>query len=280
MNGSGSTRWKGSQEYWEKLAAIYSGMFRKNPRSYIFVPLAGAFYNAGQASKAADTLEMGLALLPNSRAGMALLARLRNEAGDASGAKALLLDIVSRWPDNTAAVTMLCGIYEREGLFAEAKRLASVLLDHFPDAKQTQRLYGKYSALAENRMEPSPVIRATSPVPALAQPEPEIELELEPEPAVIAAPIGVGSSAAPEREDDPAVAFPEDSGVMNEPAIVLPGDFEVGPAETPGEAPGEEKGETRSKKRREQAAGRASNDRQLTLLKLERVLMGISKLRK
>ena len=251
MDDSGSTRWKGSQEYWEKLADVYSGMFRDNPRSYIFVPLADALYHVGMASKAVDTLEMGLAILPNSRAGMVLLARLRNETGDVAGAKALLLDIVSRWPDNTSAVTMLCGIYKGEGLFAEAKTLASVLLDYFPDAKQAQKLYGKYSALAGKMMEPPP-IRATLPVPAQTEPElePELELELEPEPDV-------------ELELEPE-----------------PGYFETEPMGTPGEEPDEDKGETRPRKRRGQAVGRASSEKQLSLVKLESILQGISKLRK
>ena len=253
MDDSGSTRWKGSQEYWEKLAEIYSGMFRDNPRSYVFVPLADALYNAGMASQAADTLEMGLAMLPNSRAGMALLARLRKETGDTGGAKALLLDIVSRWPDNTSAVTMLCGIYKGEGLFAEAKTLASVLLDYFPDSKRAQKLYGKYSALAENSMGPSP-IRAAAPAPALAEPglepEPDVELELEPEPAVLAAQGEVESSTALEREENLVEALDE------------------------------ERGETRSRKRRGQAVGRASSEKQLSLVKLENMLSSISKRRK
>lgn len=293
MDDSGSTRWKGSQEYWEKLAQIYSGMFRDNPRSYIFVSLADALYNAGMASKAVDTLEMGLAMLPNSRAGMALLARLRNEAGDITGAKALLLDIVSRWPDNTSAVTMLCGIYKGEGLFAEAKSLASVLLDYFPDAKQAQRLYGKYSALAGKMTEPSP-IRATEPVPTQAEPElepepdieltlepePDVELDLAPEPAVLAAQSAVDPFDEPQMGYDPAMAFAEDSSVMTEPDVARRGDFETGPEQIPGEAPEEEKDGTRSSKRMGQAVGHASDDRQLTLVKLESILHGISKLRK
>lgn len=295
MDDSGLTRWKGSQEYWEKLAQIYSGMFRDNPRSYIFVPLADALYNAGMASQATDTLEMGLAILPNSRAGMVLLARLRKEAGDTGGAKALLLDVVSRWPDNTSAVTMLCGIYRREGLFAEAKRIAAVLLDNFPDAKRAQNLYGKYSALAENSMKPSP-IRAATPAPKLAEPElipePDIELELEPEPepdveltlapepADLAAQSGVAPFDDPLMGYDPAMAFAEDSSVMEGNEVVQPSYFETEPKPTPDEAPEEEKNETRSSEPVGQAVGQADNDRQLTLVKLESILMGISRRRK
>jgi tetratricopeptide (TPR) repeat protein len=295
MDDSGLTRWKGSQEYWEKLAQIYSGMFRDNPRSYIFVPLADALYNAGMASQAMDTLEMGLAILPNSRAGMVLLARLRKEAGDTGGAKALLLDVVCRWPDNTSAVTMLCGIYRGEGLFAEAKRIASVLLDYFPDAKRAQNLYGKYSALAENSMKPSP-IRATAPAPALAEPEltpesepdieldlepePDVELTLAPEPAALAAQSEVGPLDEPLMGYDPAMEFAEASSVMTGPELVQPGDFETEPEQIPDEAPEEEKNETRSGEPVGQAVGQADNDRQLTLVKLESILMGISRRRK
>lgn len=280
MEDSGSARWKGSQEYWEKLAQIYSGMFRDNPRSYVFVSLAGALYHAGMAGKAAETLEMGLAIMPNSRAGMTLLARLRNEAGDMAGAKALLLDIVSRWPDNTAAVTMLCGIYEGEGLFAEAKALATVLLDHFPDAKQVQRLYGKYAAIAGKMIE-SPPIPATAPAfpqagPGLEEDSEVIELELAPEPDGPAMQSQVEPFAGPETGYDHVTAVAADSGPMLDTAVAEAVAMEAGD----GEAPEEEKGETRSRKRMGQAAGRAGDDRQLTLVKLESILQGISKLRK
>ncbi len=262
MDDSGSLRWKGSQEYWEKLAETYSGMFKKNPRSYIYVPLADALYHAGMASKATDTLEMGLALLPNSRAGMTLLARLRSETGDTAGAKALLLDVVSRWPDNTAAVTMLCKIYEEEGLFNEAKRLSSVLLDHFPDARQVARLNEKYSVLAEDRREPTPV-HVASPLPTPAEQDQEVELELAPAPAVF--------------DPEPQA---ESFGVIETPAISQPDESMTELLDISSEPVDEEKTGTRSKRRRGQAVPGATPERQLTLVKLERVLSSISKLRK
>jgi hypothetical protein len=241
MDDSGSARWKGSQQYWEQLAETYSGMFRENPRSYIFVPMADALYNAGMASQAADTLETGLALLPNSRAGMTLLARLRNEAGDAAGAKALLLDVVSRWPDNTAAVTMLCGIYEGEGLFSETQTLSSVLLDYFPDVKQVARLHDKYSALAKDRLEPAR-IPAPEPLATPLEHEPEVELELAP------------FTLVPEPQMEP----------HGEPVT----------------EPDEEKTGTRSRRRRAQPVPPADSERQLSIVKLESMLSSISKRRK
>lgn len=270
MDDPGLVRWRGSQEYWEKLADIYSGMFRDNPRSYVFVPLADALYHAGMASKAADTLEIGLAILPNNRAGMVLLARLRREAGDTAGAKALLLDIVNRWPDNTAAVTMLCGIYEEEGLFAEAKRLASVLLDHFPDARQVARLDGKYSALAEERREPSQGMAAQ---PAYAPPEPEPDLELE------LAELDIEPSDEG-YTDKSAVSHENAAGVEETSAIVQSGGSVDDQADMLYEPPGEEPSGTQSQKREGQAGPTVNSERQLTLVKLESILSRVSKLRK
>lgn len=265
MDDPGLVRWRGSQEYWEKLADIYSGMFRENPRSYVFVPLADALYHAGMASKATDTLEMGLAILPNNRAGMVLLARLRKEAGDAAGAKALLLDIVSRWPDNTAAVTMLCGIYEEEGFFAEAKRLASVLFDYFPDAKQIVRLYGKYSALAEDRREPS-AIHAEPAV--FTQTEPEMEVE----------PVDVfdAEDLVIEQDTPPAEA----SVALEALEVVESDDSLAEPMERTQEIFDKETNGTQSQKREGQTASNADMERQLTLVKLESILSRVSKLRK
>lgn len=266
MDDSAALRWKGSQDYWEKLAETYSGMFRKNPRSYIYVPLADALYHAGMASKAADTLEMGLALLPNSGAGMTLLARLRSEAGDAAGAKSLLLEVVSRWPDNTAAVTMLCKIHEAEGLFGEAKRLASVLLDYFPDAKRVARLHDKYSVLAEDRRDPEPV-NVTPHPPTPVEWDQEVELELAPEPSA-------------DKEDESTMKVVEASGVIETPAIAQPDESMEEPVDAPSEAMDEEKTVTRPKRRRGQALSAASPERQLTLVKLEGILSSISRLRK
>ena len=230
-------------------------MFRENPRSYIFVPMADALYNAGMASQAADTLEMGLALLPNSRAGMTLLARLRNEAGDAAGAKALLLDVVSRWPDNTAAVTMLCGIYEGEGLFSEAQTLSSVLLDYFPDVKQVARLHDKYSALAKDRLEPAR-IPAPEPLATPLEHEPELEVEVELE-------------LAPELEVELELA----------PFTLVP-EPQMEPHGEPVTEPDEEKTGTRSRRRRAQPVPPADPERQLSIVKLENMLSSISKRRK
>ncbi|MBF0293201.1 MAG: tetratricopeptide repeat protein [Nitrospinae bacterium] len=270
MDDPGLVRWRGSQEYWEKLADIYSGKFRENPRSYVFVPLADALYHAGMASKAVETLEMGLAILPSNRAGMVLLARLRKEAGDNAGAKALLLDIVNRWPDNTAAVTMLCGIYAEEGLFAEAKRLASVLLDYFPDSKQVARLCGKYSALAEEHREP---FQVTASQPSYTQPEPEPDLELE------LAELDI-EQADEGYTDKSAVSHENTAGVEEAPAIVQSGATIDDQADVLYEPPGEETNGTQSQKHEGRTRSNAEMERQLTLVKLESILSRVSRLRK
>ena len=274
MDDPGLVRWRGSQEYWEKLADIYSGKFRENPRSYVFVPLADALYHAGMASKAVETLEMGLAILPNNRAGMVLLARLRKEAGDNAGAKALLLDIVNRWPDNTAAVAMLCGIYEEEGLFAEAKRLASVLLDYFPDSKRVARLCGKYSALAEERREPS---QGAASQPLYAQPEQEPDLELE------LAELDIEQADRPSgavHADAPGVSDEEAAGVAEATEIAGHDAPMAEPMDKAQDIADYEPDDAQSRLNEGRTPSNAQMERQLTLVKLESILSRVSRLRK
>lgn len=141
--------WRGSWEYWAKLAEIYKARLRKNRRSYIYVPLAEALCALGETEEAMETLEDGLALAPDSRAAMIMLARLRREKGDRDGAKSLLTEVISRWPDALAAVETLCGIYEEEGDAARALALAEGLRDYFPDTKEVGELISRYERILE-----------------------------------------------------------------------------------------------------------------------------------
>lgn len=149
MPKSSRDGWRGSWEYWAKLAEIYKARLRDNRRSYIYVPLAEALCALGETDEAMETLEDGLALAPDSRAAMIMLARLRREKGDREGAKSLLEDVVSRWPDALAAVETLCGIYEEEGDAARALALAEGLRDYFPDTKEVGELISRHERLLE-----------------------------------------------------------------------------------------------------------------------------------
>lgn len=142
--------WRNSRAYWEKLVEVYSAMLRERRRSYIFVPLAEAQWRIGEADKAIETLEDGLALMPNSRAGMVMLARIKNDTGDVSGAKRILEEVVGRWPDVPAAVLMLSRIYENEGNFDAAREISGRLLDYFPDADPVKEAAERFAPLEEN----------------------------------------------------------------------------------------------------------------------------------
>lgn len=117
----------------------------------MFVPLADALFNAGKTPEAIETLRMGVALKPGSRAGNTLLAQLLYDNGDEPAARELLERIVVRWPDATAAVFLLCKIYERGGLVDEASRLSSALLDYFPDSRFVIKLVDRHRKIMADR---------------------------------------------------------------------------------------------------------------------------------
>ncbi|MBI4667245.1 MAG: tetratricopeptide repeat protein [Nitrospinae bacterium] len=190
MAETGAGRWKGSLEYWEKLAGVYASRYKKNPYSYMYVPLADALVNAGRSSEAVDTLESGLAALPNSRAGKIMLAGLKYASGEHGQARAILEDVVEQWPDSSAAVKLLCSIYEDEGRLEQAARISSALSNYYPDVPAVQRLAGKYEAIAkldrpaaiEDYFIETPVVASSqAPVKQDKLPEPEPAPMIEPE---------------------------------------------------------------------------------------------------
>lgn len=143
--------WRGSPEYWEKLEKIYAARFRRNSGSYIFVPLAEAQARQGKTEEAIDTLEYGLALLPNSRAGRVALARLYHDAGKTAKARVILEDVVEKWPGAYAAVALLCEIHEKAGDYYPAERMAKDLTIHYPDNGRVKDLAARYEFLAANK---------------------------------------------------------------------------------------------------------------------------------
>ncbi len=139
--------WRGSDQYWEKLVEIYSAKFDSNSHSYIFVSLADAQANLGRVEEAIETLEYGLALLPNSRAARVLLAQLYYDRGKAEKAREILVEVVDRWPDTLAAVSLLCRIYEKEGNIDTAKEISGTLMNYYPDSPFVKKMAAHYETL-------------------------------------------------------------------------------------------------------------------------------------
>ncbi len=141
--------WRGSAEYWEKLAENYAALYKENTRSYIYVPLADALANLEKTDEAIEILEYGLALLPNSRAGKVLLAQLYYDVGEIAKSRKLLVEIVDKNPDLPAAVSLLCKIYEREGAYIKADNMASELARYYPESSYVKSLAERYRSLSE-----------------------------------------------------------------------------------------------------------------------------------
>jgi len=153
MSASASNNWKGSIKYWEKLTAIYSAKYDSNRYSYFYLPLADAFANLGKVDKAIDTLEYGLALMPGSRAAKVLLAQLYYDTGREGKAKKLLIEVVDRWPDVLAAVSLLCKIYEKQGEIESARAISRKVSYYYPDSPFVQKMADSYESMIEKEAE-------------------------------------------------------------------------------------------------------------------------------
>jgi len=153
MTESASDNWKGSVKYWEKLTAIYSAKYDSNPYSYIYLPLADALANLGKVDKAIDTLEYGLALAPGSRAAKVFLAQLYYDTGKEGKAKKLLIEVVDRWPDVLAGVSLLCRIYKKQGDIKSAQAISRKVSYYYPDSPFVQKMADSYISAPEKEAE-------------------------------------------------------------------------------------------------------------------------------
>jgi len=208
MSKTKTEEWRGSAEYWAKLVEVYSAMLRANRQSYIYIPLAGALEKVGRTREAIDTLEDGLAMMPESRSAMSMLGRLKYDSGDIEGARAILTKVVGRWPDVTAAVFLLCRIYEREGDIASALKASDALLDYYPDSRRVQELVDRYARMEERLQRTMSERAAAEKIPDEPQEEP-MEMELVIAPAL-------AEEAAPQEEEQEAEAVVEEASVPDE----------------------------------------------------------------
>jgi len=133
-------QWRGSAPYWEKLVKIYTFKLKADRRSYVYIPLADALANLGRVDEAIETLEYGLALLPESRVAKVMLAQLHYDLGAMAKAKIILEEVVNKWPDVPAAVSLLCKIYQKQGANHSAWLVSESLLDYYPDSAFVQKL--------------------------------------------------------------------------------------------------------------------------------------------
>ncbi|MBI5813987.1 MAG: hypothetical protein HZB29_00055 [Nitrospinae bacterium] len=260
MTASAAAGWKGSPEYWEELARIYSQKFREKPGSYIFVPLADALFNLGKMSEAIETLKMGVALKPGSRAGKTLLAQLLYDNGDEAAARGLLEEIAAKWPDSTAAVFLLCKIYERDGLVAEALRLSTTLMDYFPGSRFVQKLVERHEKIIA------------------AHGRPDADGAMAVAEAAIAEPVNVNSVQIVETPSESMYAPQEVIEVENGPpgGVIID---EAGGAEGEME-PGGAVEARRTKRKGHRTGGGKAPENQIPLFRLENMLSHIAAMKK
>ncbi|MBI2026295.1 MAG: hypothetical protein HYS98_00545 [Deltaproteobacteria bacterium] len=103
----------------EKLLKVY----RKQPRSKIFAPLAEAYRRNGLVEEALALCEKGLSFFPDYAGGKVAYARSLMDAADFSRARMILEETVSFNPQNLLAHRLLKKCYEKLNLSKEAAEI-------------------------------------------------------------------------------------------------------------------------------------------------------------
>ncbi|VAX25031.1 hypothetical protein MNBD_NITROSPINAE04-2016 [hydrothermal vent metagenome] len=94
-----------------------------------------------------------MAIMPGSRAAKVFLAQLYYDTGKEGKAKKLLIEVVDRWPDVLAAVSLLCRIYKKQGDMKSAEAISRKVSYYYPDSPFVQKMADSYVSVTEKEAE-------------------------------------------------------------------------------------------------------------------------------
>lgn len=180
--------------------------WQENPLGLTFAPLAEAYRKAGDAARALELLEQGLAQHPNYVPAHIVRGRCHLDTQEDAAAEQAFLRVTGIDPENVIALKGLAELSERAGRLPEAIQRLEMLLDVDRNNEEARGQLDRVRELLSTRSGPG-VDLAPPFSPAVALPE-------------IAAPATepVPPPAAPE----PAYAAPEPSYTAPEPTYTAP----------------------------------------------------------
>lgn len=106
----------------------YSIMLRKNPTSFVFLPLADAYKRRGMPEVAIEICSKGISLHPEHMSGKALLGELYYICKRYNEAEKMLKVVTMSIPDNIAVRKLLILIYIKKGKLDKAIKIAEELI--------------------------------------------------------------------------------------------------------------------------------------------------------
>ena len=113
------------------LERVYSKILKKDPNSFLFLPLASVYYHKGNLEKAIDTLQKGLAVHSNYVTAKYYLAFLYRENGEVDKAEKIFKKVASDSQGHYAAHKALVQYYldkkDEKSALTELKKLASLV---------------------------------------------------------------------------------------------------------------------------------------------------------
>ncbi len=110
------------------LERVYSKMLKKDPNSFLFLPLASVYYHKGNLAKAIDALQKGLAVHSNYVTAKYYLAFLYRENGEVDKAAEIFKKVACDSQGHYAAHKALVQYYldkkDEKSALTELKKLA------------------------------------------------------------------------------------------------------------------------------------------------------------
>lgn len=114
----------------------FLAIWRKDPKSRVFAPLAEAYRKIGEVDRAIEVCLRGLEVHPNYVSGRVALGRAYFDKGDLGSAKAQLEMVYEADPENLVAAKTLGEIYEAEGNLEKAMLCYRLALYSTPSATE------------------------------------------------------------------------------------------------------------------------------------------------
>lgn len=136
----------------------FLAIWRKDPRSRVFAPLAEAYRKIGEVDRAIEVCLRGLEVHPNYVSGRVALGRAYFDKGDLKSAKAQLEMVYEADPENLVAAKTLGEIYEAEGNLEKALLCYRLALYSTPSATEIadrlEEVERKLGVVKEPKSEP------------------------------------------------------------------------------------------------------------------------------
>tara|TARA_B100000315_G_scaffold259107_1_gene313661 strand:+ start:5317 stop:5973 length:657 start_codon:yes stop_codon:yes gene_type:complete len=139
------------------LERVYSKILKKDPNSFLYLPLASIFYHKGNLEKAIDALQKGLSVHPNYLTAKYYLALLYRENGEVDKAAEMFKKVAFASQDHYAAHKALVQHYlekkDEKSALTELKKLVCLVPSGKAESSSCVLVHNQIDRLEQNLKE-------------------------------------------------------------------------------------------------------------------------------